>query len=99
MMPLVDEDVTSEKLGVNKESVSYAVAATTGWLLAQQRQQDFRVVKLKGDTILERKLILLLIHLGRGKSALAFKCGHYLIEKQLPEGGWSRIAQRGRRGR
>jgi len=44
---------------------------------------------LEGDTILESETILLLAFLGHEDSELAQRCAAYLVEKQLPEGGWA----------
>ncbi len=45
--------------------------------------------ELEGDTILESETILLLAFLGEERSDLARRCARYLLEKQLPDGGWA----------
>ena len=45
--------------------------------------------ELEGDTILESETILLLAFLGHEDSEFARRCAAYLVEKQLPEGGWA----------
>jgi len=66
-----------------------AVARTRAWLCSQQHADGHWVAELEGDTILESETILLLAFLGREDSELARRCARYLVEKQLPEGGWA----------
>jgi squalene-hopene/tetraprenyl-beta-curcumene cyclase len=69
--------------------VRRAVVRTRGWLMEHQHPEGFWCAELEGDTILESETILLLAHLGREDSELAHRWAAYLVEKQLPEGGWS----------
>lgn len=66
-----------------------AIQRTRDWLLAAQKPDGHWVGELEGDTILESEYILLLAWLGRHESRIARKCARYLLEKQLPDGGWS----------
>ena len=66
-----------------------AIMRTRQWLLAQQDADGFWCGELEGGTILESEYILLLAYLGRETSQLAKKAAQYLVEKQLPEGGWA----------
>jgi squalene-hopene/tetraprenyl-beta-curcumene cyclase len=66
-----------------------AIARTRDWLLGQQHPEGYWVAELEGDTILESETILLLAFLGREDSELARRAVQYLLEKQLPEGGWA----------
>ncbi len=66
-----------------------AVARTRAWLLSQQHADGYWVAELEGDTILESETILVLAFLGREDSELARRCAQYLLEKQLPGGGWA----------
>lgn len=66
-----------------------AVLRTREWLLAQQHPEGFWLGELEGDTILESETILLLAFLGEERSELARRCARYLLEKQLPGGGWA----------
>lgn len=59
------------------------------WLLAQQQADGYWVGELEGDTILESETVLLLAFLGEERSELARRCARYLLEKQLPGGGWA----------
>lgn len=70
-------------------SLEPAVAAARNWLVAAQQPDGHWVGELEGDTILESEYILLLAHLGRHETSTARKAARYILEKQLPEGGWS----------
>ncbi len=59
------------------------------WLLAQQHSEGYWLGELEGDTILESETVLLLAFLGEERSELARRCAQYLLEKQLPGGGWA----------
>ena len=69
--------------------VRQAVVRGRDWLLAQQHPGGYWVGELEGDTILESETILLLAFLGEEHSELARRCAQYLLEKQLPGGGWA----------
>ena len=71
------------------ERLAAAIAQTRDYLLAQQNEEGFWVGELEGDTILESEYILLLAFLNREKSEIATQAAHYILEKQLPEGGWA----------
>ena len=66
-----------------------AIAATRQWLLDQQQPDGYWCAELEGDTILESETILLLAFLGQEGTPLARRAAAYLIEKQLPDGGWA----------
>jgi len=70
-------------------SVRKAIRRARQWLLAEQRDDGHWCAELEGDTILESETILLLAFLGEEDSDLARRAAEYLIEKQLPEGGWA----------
>ena len=69
--------------------VRRAIHRTRHWLLGQQQQDGSWCAELEGDTILESETILLLAFLGYEDSDLTKRCAAYLVEKQLPEGGWA----------
>jgi squalene-hopene/tetraprenyl-beta-curcumene cyclase len=69
--------------------VGAAIERTTHWLLSQQDLEGYWVGELEGDTILESEYILLLTFLGRGQSDVAYRAARYMLEKQLPSGGWA----------
>src|SRR5438309_11877088 len=71
------------------QGVTAAIESTREWLLARQRADGHWCGELEGDTILESEYILLLAWLGQEQSAIARKCAAYLVEKQLPTGGWA----------
>jgi len=71
------------------ERLSAAISLTQDWLLARQHDDGHWRGELEGDTILESEYILLLAWLGREGAPIARKCAAYIVEKQLPTGGWA----------
>ncbi len=69
--------------------VAAASTATRQWLLDRQDVAGCWCGELEGDSILESEYLLLLAWLGREESSIAKKCAAYLVEKQLPTGGWA----------
>mgnify|MGYP000882752798 CR=1 FL=1 len=69
--------------------VRRAVRRTRQWLLGQQQADGHWCAELQGDTILESETILLWAFLGEEDSPRAQRAANYLVEQQLPEGGWA----------
>jgi len=69
--------------------VRAAITHTRQWLLAAQHDDGHWVGELEGDSILQSEFILLLAFLGQENSDRARRAANYLVEKQLPEGGWA----------
>lgn len=69
--------------------VRMAIHQTRQWLLDQQTADGSWCAELEGDTLLESETILLLAFLGREDTEEAERLAEYLVEKQLPEGGWA----------
>jgi squalene-hopene/tetraprenyl-beta-curcumene cyclase len=69
--------------------VRRAIHQTRQWLLAQQDADGSWCAELEGDTILESETILLMAFLGHEDTDLAKRLAAYIVEKQLPEGGWA----------
>jgi squalene-hopene/tetraprenyl-beta-curcumene cyclase len=69
--------------------VTAGIESTRDWLLTRQHGDGHWCAELEGDTILESEYILLLAWLGQEQSSIAKKCAAYIVEKQLPTGGWS----------
>lgn len=68
-----------------------AILRTRQWLMAQQHEDGHWCGELEGDTILESESILLAAFLGRHKRDDAQKMARYLLQQQLPEGGWAQF--------
>ncbi|MES2790642.1 MAG: prenyltransferase/squalene oxidase repeat-containing protein [Planctomycetota bacterium] len=66
-----------------------AIGKTRDYLLAQQNPEGFWCAELEGDTILESEYILLLAFLGRDQSVRAKQAAQYIVDQQLPTGGWA----------
>ena len=71
-----------------------AIDQTRKWLVSRQDADGSWCAELEGDTILESETILLLVFLGREDDGLARRLAAYLLEKQLPEGGWAHVSRR-----
>jgi squalene-hopene/tetraprenyl-beta-curcumene cyclase len=71
------------------EGYESAVERTRGWLLDRQQADGHWVGELEGDTILESEYVLLYAFLGREHEEICKRCARYMLEKQLPEGGWA----------
>jgi len=74
--------------GVLIEAVGEGKERTCDWLLARQHENGYWCGELEGDTILESEYILLLAWLEQEQTPLAKKLAAYIVEKQLPTGGW-----------
>lgn len=74
---------------VEQSVVTAAVNRTRRWLLGNQHADGYWCGELQGDSILESEYILLLAYLGQERSKIAAKAAAYLVDLQLPEGGWS----------
>lgn len=66
-----------------------ALSRTQEHLLNAQHDAGYWVGELEGDTILESEYILLMAFLGREHEPACAKMGRYLLEYQLPCGGWA----------
>ncbi|QDU21167.1 squalene--hopene cyclase [Urbifossiella limnaea] len=70
------------------EAVDDAVGRGRRGLLARQKPDGHWVGELEGDTILESEFILLLAFLGKADDPRVRPAANYLLQKQLPSGGW-----------
>jgi squalene-hopene/tetraprenyl-beta-curcumene cyclase len=73
------------------EAVLRAIHRTQRWLLDRQQADGAWCAELEGDTILESETILLWAFLGREGTPQAQRAAAYLLEKQLPAGGWAQF--------
>jgi len=73
----------------NQLCVGQAIQRTCTWLLDHQHEAGYWCGELEGDTILESEYILLLAWLGREQSEVAKKAANYILQQQLPGGGWA----------
>lgn len=72
-----------------RQPIGQAVQRSCLWLLDHQHDNGFWCGELEGDTILESEYILLLAWLGQEQAENATKAARYLLEQQLPSGGWA----------
>ena len=80
---------TADDSGLLAASVRRSIHQTRQWLLDRQAADGSWCAELEGDTILESETILLLAFLGHEDCQLARRLAAYLVEKQLPQGGWA----------
>jgi squalene-hopene/tetraprenyl-beta-curcumene cyclase len=66
-----------------------AVERANQGLLARQAADGHWVGELQGDTILESEYVLLLAFLGREHDPCVPKLARYILDQELPGGGWS----------
>jgi squalene-hopene/tetraprenyl-beta-curcumene cyclase len=58
-------------------------------LQVRQKADGHWVGELQGDTILESEYVLLMAFLGRENEDHVRKAGRYILDQQMPEGGWN----------
>lgn len=66
-----------------------AVARACDSLLTRQAVDGHWVGELQGDTILESEYVLLMAFLGQEQDPKVAAAARYILQQQLPEGGWS----------
>jgi len=71
------------------EGYETTLGRTRDWLLTRQQGDGHWVGELEGDTILESEYVLLLAFLGREHEEVCKRCARYMLDLQLPEGGWA----------
>jgi len=81
--------LTSRWNPLARNEVEAAQDRTRTWLLSRQNADGHWVGELEGDTILESEYLLLLAFLGRESAPVCEPCARYILDHQLPEGGWS----------
>ncbi len=74
---------------VSASRLQQSIERTAAWLLEQQHENGYWIAELEGDTILESEYILLLAWLKQEHTEKARKCARYLLQQQMPEGGWN----------
>ncbi|MFO0889750.1 MAG: squalene--hopene cyclase [Isosphaeraceae bacterium] len=71
------------------EELDTALERTRNWLLSRQDDNGHWIGELEGDTILESEYILLLAFMDRLSDPVCMRCARYLLDHQLPCGGWA----------
>lgn len=74
---------------LSDDGLEATFGATSRWLVDRQHPEGFWVGELEGDTILESEYVLLMAFIGRSDEAVCVKACRYLLDHQLPEGGWA----------
>ena len=91
MLPSATESdaAPDERTAAWLEEVAETMERGRRGLLARQQPDGHWVGELQGDTILESEFILLLAFLGKTDDARIPLAANYLLQHQLPGGGWS----------
>src|SRR5579862_91210 len=70
-------------------SLRAALESAMDCLLSRQQPDGHWIGELQGDTILESEYILLMAFLGREDEPRVRKVAQYILDQQLPDGGWN----------
>ncbi|WP_165225098.1 squalene--hopene cyclase [Aquisphaera insulae] len=81
--------VASRREAITPGDLEMATERTRDWLLAEQKGDGHWIGELEGDTILESEYVLLLAYFGREHEPVCAACARYMLDRQLPEGGWA----------
>ncbi len=65
------------------------ITRSRDYLLSLQHEDGYWVGELEGDSILESEYILLLAFLNQQHSQDAIQAANYLMDTQMPDGGWN----------
>ena len=84
-----DLDASLAAKAPDRARLHEAIGRTREYLFSIQHEDGFWCGELEGDTILESEYILLLTHLGRGRSDKSLRCANYIRQQQLSDGGWA----------
>ena len=79
----------SSMLEFEHSSLVGSIEKARNWLLERQHEDGYWLGELEGDTILESEYVLLLAWLGRHDDAVVTRCAEYILQQQLPDGGWA----------
>jgi squalene-hopene/tetraprenyl-beta-curcumene cyclase len=79
---------TDERSAAWLDETAQAAERGRRGLLERQRPDGHWVGELQGDTILESEFILLLAFLGKADDPRVRLAANYLLQQELPEGGW-----------
>lgn len=71
------------------EQLLSSISRSRDYLLSLQHEDGYWVGELEGDSILESEYILLLAFLNQQHSQDAIYAANYLMDTQMPDGGWN----------
>lgn len=74
---------------LDSAALSQAIGRSRDYLRSLQHENGHWCGELEGDTILESEYILLLAWAQQERSPLSLRCAQYLLDQQLPTGGWA----------
>lgn len=88
-MPRLAARSASKGNGVPTSPLHRAIVRARRCLLDMQQADGHWVGELQGDTILESEYVLLMAFLGREDEEVCRKAANYILQQQMPQGGWS----------
>ncbi len=83
------QDAGPQPLSERSSPLQRAIERARRCLLDMQQPDGHWVGELQGDTILESEYILLMAFLGREDEDVCRKAANYILQQQMPEGGWN----------
>jgi len=83
------QDAGLQPLSERSSPLQRAIERARRCLLDMQQPDGHWVGELQGDTILESEYILLMAFLGREDEDVCRKAANYILQQQMPEGGWN----------
>jgi squalene-hopene/tetraprenyl-beta-curcumene cyclase len=83
------QDADRQPLSERSSPLQRAIERARRCLLDMQQPDGHWVGELQGDTILESEYVLLMAFLGREDEDVCRKAANYILQQQMPEGGWN----------
>ncbi len=83
------QDAGLQPLSERSSPLQRAIERARRCLLDMQQPDGHWVGELQGDTILESEYVLLMAFLGREDEEVCRKAANYILQQQMPEGGWN----------
>ncbi len=87
------QDAGPQHINERSSPLQRAIERARRCLLNMQQPDGHWVGELQGDTILESEYVLLMAFLGREDEEVCRKAANYILQRQMPEGGWNNYPQ------
>jgi squalene-hopene/tetraprenyl-beta-curcumene cyclase len=83
------QDAGLQANDLSSSPLQRAIERARQCLLEKQQPDGHWVGELQGDSILESEYVLLMAFLGRENEDVCRKAANYILQQQMPTGGWS----------